>query len=371
MCGTPGYLAPEILERWPAYDVKCDVWSVGVILFLLLGGYLPFDDDDEDKVFDRTRNGQYDFRPQFWRNISSGAKDLVTRCLTINPNKRVTATEALNHEWMQLREAELATHSVDVDKLKKVMEAKRKMKAAVTTVSTCSSNRVVQLFGSLAAHVTPIPLYTPNHILSVIILHKQLMAANRMKQLNDDFSTYLEKKRGDSMVSHFSYMTGATKSGHTRYVEDSPTGKPFKHFFKVGAVLGEGSSSTIYDCVRTATQEHYAVKHIQLSQLDKAAKKTLKDEISALKLLRGGPHIIRLYDVFESPEEIHLVFDRMKGGNLLERIVEKEVYNEREARQVCRIAFTALDYCHRKKVAHRDIKPENFLLVVRYHGAVY
>lgn len=135
LCGTPGYLAPEILERWPAYDVKCDVWSVGVILFLLLGGYLPFDDDDEDKVFDRTRNGQYDFRPQFWRNISSGAKDLVTRCLTINPNKRVDTTQALNHEWMAVKEAELETHSVDVSKLKKSVQAKKNMK--VTDNAVC------------------------------------------------------------------------------------------------------------------------------------------------------------------------------------------------------------------------------------------
>lgn len=191
------------------------------------------------------------------------------------------------------------------------------------------------------------------------------MVANRMKQLNDDFSTYLEKRRGDSIVSHFSYMTGATKSGHVRYVEDSPSGKPFSNFFKVGELLGEGKSSNIYDCLRNSTKEHYAVKHIRLADMDKTGRKTLKDEIAALKLLRGGPHIIRLYDVFETPEDMHLVFDRMRGGNLLERIVEKEVYNEREARQVCRIAFTAIDYCHRKKVAHRDIKPENFLLVVR------
>lgn len=135
LCGTPGYLAPEILERWPAYDVKCDIWSVGVILFLLLGGYLPFDDDDEDKVFDRTRNGQYDFRPQFWRHISSGAKDLVSQCLTINPNKRATAAGALKHGWMTTGEAELATHQVDMSKLKTLVEARKKMKAAVTTVS--------------------------------------------------------------------------------------------------------------------------------------------------------------------------------------------------------------------------------------------
>jgi calcium/calmodulin-dependent protein kinase I len=135
LCGTPGYLAPEILERWPSYDVKCDIWSVGVILFLLLGGYLPFDDEDEDKVFDRTRNGQYDFRPQFWRNISSGAKDLVTQCLTINPSKRVDATSALNHEWMAVRGSELESRQLDVDKLKSLMDAKRKMRAVVTTVS--------------------------------------------------------------------------------------------------------------------------------------------------------------------------------------------------------------------------------------------
>ena len=188
-----------------------------------------------------------------------------------------------------------------------------------------------------------------------------------MKQLNDDFSTYLEKRRGDSIVSHFSYMTGgtwATKSGHVRYVEDSPSGKPFSQFFKVGELLGEGDSSSIFECVRKSTQLHYAVKQIKIKNLDKAGRKTLRDEIVALKLLRGGPHIIRLYDVFEEPEHKYLVFDRMRGGNLLARIVEKEVYTEREARQVCRIALTAIDYCHRKKVAHRDIKPENFLLVV-------
>ena len=190
------------------------------------------------------------------------------------------------------------------------------------------------------------------------------MAANRMKQLNDDFSTYLEKRRGDSIVSHFSYMTGGTKSGHVRYVEDSPSGKPFQNFFTIGERLGEGNSSSIYECIRKSTQQQYAVKQIKITDLDKAGRKTLRDEIAALKLLRGGPHIIRLYDVFEEPEYKYLIFDRMRGGNLLARIVEKEVYTEREARQVCRIAFTAMDYCHRKKVAHRDIKPENFLLVV-------
>ena len=185
-----------------------------------------------------------------------------------------------------------------------------------------------------------------------------------MQQLNDDFTTYMEKRRGESIVSHFSYMTSGTRSGHTRFVEDSPSGKPFSTFYTLGELLGEGGNSFVYRGIRKQTQQSYAVKHIEMKKLDKDAKQTLTDEIAALRLLRGGPHIIRLYDFFEEPGNMYLIYEEMKGGNLLSRIVDKEVYTEREARQVCKIAFTAINYCHRKRVAHRDVKPENFLLVV-------
>jgi serine/threonine protein kinase len=139
LCGTPGYLAPEILERFPSYDVKCDVWSVGAILFLLLGGYLPFDDDNEEKVFDRTRNADYDFQPRCWSNISFGAKELITRCLTVDPRKRFTAEDCLNHDWMSkskvARDDLLGTDKLQDSRSK----GKRKMRAAVKTVSQFSS----------------------------------------------------------------------------------------------------------------------------------------------------------------------------------------------------------------------------------------
>ena len=76
------------------------------------------------------------------------------------------------------------------------------------------------------------------------------------------------------------------------------------------------------------------------------------------------PNIIRLYDVFNEKEYYYLVTEKMSGGELFDRIVQKSYYNEKEARDTCVILFRAMSYCHSKKVAHRDLKPENLLLLV-------
>jgi serine/threonine protein kinase len=192
------------------------------------------------------------------------------------------------------------------------------------------------------------------------------VAANRLQNLQENFNTYLDKRRKDSVVSHISTMSSASRMTCADFKEDSPAGAPFKDFYDVGELLGEGGYAKVYQCKRKSTQLTYAVKQITMSKLDDGGVLTLKDEIAALRLLRGGPHIILLYDVFESdPDMTYLVLQEMRGGNLLSRIVEKEVYTEREARQVCKIIFQAIDYCHKKHIAHRDIKPENLLLVVR------
>jgi serine/threonine protein kinase len=322
LCGTPGYLAPEILERFPSYDVQCDIWSVGAILFLLLGGYLPFDDEDEEKVFDRTRNAAYDFNPRCWKSISFGAKELISKCLTIDPRKRFSAVECLNHRWMAKNEV---ARNAQIEGVQDKLSGQRKMRQAV----------------------------------------KALIATNRLQQLNDNFTNYLEKKRQDSTVSCMTSATMGTRYDHARFVEDSPSGKPFDLFYREEELLGEDEYCTVSRCIRNQTQLSYDVKHVHLTNLDMSARKTIQDEITALKLLRGAPHVIRLLDDFQeknNPGHVYLVFEAMKGGNLLSRIVDKEVYTEREARQVCKTVFTAIDYCHKKKVAHRDIKPQNVFL---------
>ena len=121
----------------------------------------------------------------------------------------------------------------------------------------------------------------------------------------------------------------------------------------------------VKDGVHKQTNNSFAIKIVTKAKLTLEDEEALKEEISVLKELKH-PHIIRLYDVFDEPQYYYLVTEKMSGGELFDRIVQKSYYNEKEARDVCRILFEALRYCHSHKVAHRDLKPENLLLYVSF-----
>eukprot|EP00310_Coccolithus_braarudii_P021903 CAMPEP_0183343852 /NCGR_PEP_ID=MMETSP0164_2-20130417/9670_1 /TAXON_ID=221442 /ORGANISM="Coccolithus pelagicus ssp braarudi, Strain PLY182g" /LENGTH=323 /DNA_ID=CAMNT_0025514755 /DNA_START=1 /DNA_END=969 /DNA_ORIENTATION=- len=113
-CGTPQYFAPEVLESRNSargYDAACDMWSLGVILYILLVGYAPFDEnrprwDDRSapvpSIFDQIRRGvrAEHFREEDWKRISPAARHLVMMLLVLNPQHRLTGVKALQHPWM-------------------------------------------------------------------------------------------------------------------------------------------------------------------------------------------------------------------------------------------------------------------------------
>jgi serine/threonine protein kinase len=90
----------------------------------------------------------------------------------------------------------------------------------------------------------------------------------------------------------------------------------------------------------------------------------LEDEISNLKAVRDGPHIVKLYEVYYHQNDCFLVMELMLGGELFDRIIQKRTFTEKEARDVTQCMLDALHYMHSKKVVHRDLKPENLLLPV-------
>lgn len=98
-CGTPSYVAPEIVKNQP-YDQACDMWSVGVVIYVMLCGYTPFSEKTQDKVFERIKAGEYKFDKGDWSKVSEEAKDLIKGLMCINPDKRLTAGQALRSKWI-------------------------------------------------------------------------------------------------------------------------------------------------------------------------------------------------------------------------------------------------------------------------------
>ncbi|XP_042652205.1 calcium/calmodulin-dependent protein kinase type II subunit delta isoform X12 [Tyto alba] len=138
--GTPGYLSPEVLRKDP-YGKPVDMWACGVILYILLVGYPPFWDEDQHRLYQQIKAGAYDFPSPEWDTVTPEAKDLINKMLTINPGKRITASEALKHPWICQRStvASMMHRQETVDCLKK-FNARRKLKGAILTTMLATRN---------------------------------------------------------------------------------------------------------------------------------------------------------------------------------------------------------------------------------------
>src|SRR5688572_3315225 len=97
--GTPYYIAPEVLKK--KYSAKCDVWSIGVILYILLCGYPPFNGASDKQIIEAVLKGKYSLDEPEWDEISDDAKDLVRQMLEYDPAKRISAASALQHRWIK------------------------------------------------------------------------------------------------------------------------------------------------------------------------------------------------------------------------------------------------------------------------------
>lgn len=95
--GTPYYIAPEVLKK--EYSYKCDIWSCGVIMYILLSGNPPFDGSDDEEILNKVLLGGFTFGKEF-NNVSDDAKELIKKLLTYDSKKRISAEEALQHNWI-------------------------------------------------------------------------------------------------------------------------------------------------------------------------------------------------------------------------------------------------------------------------------
>lgn len=133
---TPYYVAPEVLAG--KYSEQCDVWSLGVLIYVLLCGAPPFFGDSDAEVLQRVKKGHYDFDMPAWDVISKDAKDLVQKMLVMDPRKRYTAEQALHHRWVE-KLAPNASNTVlsssAFENLKAFRSQNKLKKAALTVIA--------------------------------------------------------------------------------------------------------------------------------------------------------------------------------------------------------------------------------------------
>mmetsp|Transcript_49665 Transcript_49665/g.144028 ORF Transcript_49665/g.144028 Transcript_49665/m.144028 type:complete len:546 (+) Transcript_49665:115-1752(+) len=135
-CGTLSYVAPEVLDK--SYTSQCDMWSLGVVVFILLVGYMPFDGSDSHQIA-LIKSGMYEMEQPQWNWVSEQAKDLVRKLLVVDPTKRITADQSLHHPWIAKRdELQAAQHAVDrsiVDALCKFARASKFRRACMSVMA--------------------------------------------------------------------------------------------------------------------------------------------------------------------------------------------------------------------------------------------
>lgn len=133
------YTAPEIIN-YAKYDQRVDNFSLGVILFAVLGGYPPFYHHTVAGTFQQIRRGDYEFHSEYWSGISFDAKNLIRAMLTLDPEKRITAEDALDHPWMTGRGEILRARSLsgNLEQFKKFNEERKYSNRATPAVQSVS-----------------------------------------------------------------------------------------------------------------------------------------------------------------------------------------------------------------------------------------
>lgn len=120
-CGTPEYAAPEIIRNKP-YGLEVDVWSIGVITYVLLCGYAPFRASNSGQLYRLIERGEYEFSGNEWNSASDEAKDFIRKILIVEAERRATIEEALIHPWItgykEGRKSKLLNESFNLSKFR-------------------------------------------------------------------------------------------------------------------------------------------------------------------------------------------------------------------------------------------------------------
>jgi serine/threonine protein kinase len=335
LCGTAQYVAPEILDfQIDGYDERCDMWSVGVVTYILLGGYAPFE-GEPDELAQFIIRGEYEFHDKYWADISESAKDMIHNMLQVNPDVRLTAIEALSCEWMGLSPEELAGKDLGGAREQMAEEQQRldENAAALRDEADKATNRK-QSKKSIAGKKAVTALIKANKFLSL----GDMVGGATSKDPSSD-----PNKLGVKQAAEYD----------------------FEDLYDWGRQIGVGTFSVIHEAIHDEEGEKYAVKRIPRVDLFEEDAVALQSEIMCLQQVADCDCecIVQLKEVFDATDFTYMVMELLPGGYLIDKIIEKQFYDETKGLIIAKRLITAVECCHYNRIAIRDLRPENMLLV--------
>lgn len=147
-CGTPNYIAPEVIQG--KYDQKCDIWSAGIILYLLICGEFPFNEANEEDLYKKIVKMKFTFKGNSWNKVNKKAKDLVSKMIC-HTSGRLTAKQVLDHPW--LKEKSNTIFEFDLDGLQKYINKgllyKMMRTSLVSRFDDKSAKEIKEMFSKL------------------------------------------------------------------------------------------------------------------------------------------------------------------------------------------------------------------------------
>jgi serine/threonine protein kinase len=313
-CGTPAFVAPEILVG-SAYNTQVDMWSVGCLIYMLIGGYPPFQDETHRGLFRKIRAADFTFHDVYWKNVSLASKQLITSLLTVDPNDRVDAAKALESSWLEIQEDYLSVRdlSESISEMKK-FKARRTLKSAVQAVTWSVGNA---------------------------------FRVNKLSELMQQTDKAVEDQpievTASGTVSDGKTVPGIPPPAPMQLNMSLTRRKPFHDIYEVREKIHRGSSAVVKVCFHREFQKEFAVKIIKR---DPKTDEAVLHEVMIMNHLEH-PNLVQAVDFFEEEEYFYIVMELMAGGDVFDRIIKMNHYTEKDARELAKVLLEAVDYMHK------------------------
>ena len=265
--GTSYYVAPEVIRK--KYNEKCDLWSCGVILFILLIGNPPFRGDSKKEILNSVLKGVYTISGQDFFNLSKNAIDLIKKLLTINPEKRISAEEALNHPWFKEHKTkELYNQIEDETIIKQLLENLKNYKRDSALQETALAY-LVHNFPQIPDAVNACKLF--NQIdtdndgkINKDELYKVLKSKLKVKNLKKEIDTIFNKMDmdGDGYIQYEEFVRACVNK--QSFISDEVIKFAFKFFDKdnSGEITCEEIRNVFEDSIVKKSKEDNSLKKI-------------------------------------------------------------------------------------------------------------